>query len=114
MAGEFTIGQRVALKAQVMESANYSRDLVMQVTFGEGVKRRIIVAADRIRDADPVGIQAGQEVAIEGKVEHTLAHHNGVTGVTVSFGSGMERRLVVPESILEPVQGLEIATARRL
>jgi hypothetical protein len=97
-----------------MQAANHSRDLVMQVTFGEGVKRRIIVPADKVRDTDPADIQAGQEVTIEGKVLRTLAHHNGVTGVTVSFGSGMERQIVVPESALEKAQEPEIAASRSL
>lgn len=53
----------------------------------------------------------GDRVVVVGVVTDVMAHHSGVIGVGISFGTGVERILVVPDDIVQPAVLVEMATA---
>ena len=65
--------------------------------------------------ADPLDedfvIKPGDRVVIVGEVTTLTPHKNGVVGVTIRFGSGVERQVVVPDSVVYPADLLEMASA---
>jgi len=55
--------------------------------------------------------QPGDRVAIVGEVTTVTPHKNGVVGVTITFGAGVERQVIVPDSVVYPADLLELASA---
>lgn len=55
-------------------------------------------------------IQIGDHVLLRGEVTATMAHHNGVTSVTIRFGQGVERHVIVPDHAVIRADMLDMAT----
>lgn len=56
-------------------------------------------------------VKIGDRVAIVGEVTSVTPHKNGICGVTVRFGQGVERQVVVPDTAVCPAEFLEMAVA---
>jgi hypothetical protein len=56
-------------------------------------------------------VTVGDRVGIIGEVTSVTPHKNGIVGVTVRFGEGVERQVVVPDTAVCPAEFLETAVA---
>ena len=54
--------------------------------------------------------EPGDRVVILGEVSTITPHKNGVVGITIRFGTGVARQVVVPDSIVHPADLLEMAS----
>jgi hypothetical protein len=56
-------------------------------------------------------VKLGDRVAIIGEVTSVTPHKNGVIGITIRFGEGVERQVVVPHTVVYPAEMLETAVS---
>jgi hypothetical protein len=55
-------------------------------------------------------VKTGDRVVVIGEVTSVTPHKNGVIGVTISFGEGVKRQVVVPHDVVYPAELLETAS----